>query len=954
MAQDAIHLLFDVEGGENLDSGSGKEILRQLTSIVNQINGSSRLPKINIEFNASGAIDALKKELAGVSGITGDLFNWDKTIFGDMNRQLASIAESSRRTMGGVGATFARVGSISETASQALEKLDEIFEAIPDGVGGSGKAIEKITKNIADLVDKLEDLQDIVGEISRKPTSVINNIIGDGKTEDLQRLELLKKKAQETIKTFEPLAALMDEAYSRGRIDSKLMNQLTPLSADVERLKSSSAENMLAISDAESAEEVKKIAQAYDALNGKLVQIYRTYNKSHNAEIFTLPDMSELRDAHNALVEYDKTVQSMAGGAQEVTPSTAEEQSILDKAQQINEACGAIEERLARLRQVIEATFDFGSIKPDISNVEAALEKLTEAAAKVKVTVVGGGNRQNGGGTSQEDAGKRKAQAVAFAKLNDAVREYFSLKRELSKVEKGVAQDGDKWKTEGKEGEVYEKRVARINELIDSLQTLGITSQSASRLFAQSDDEKKKSAESLGISLDQYEKILERVIETERRQGIDAEREASHQYDANAFKEKSAQLKEYFKLLKDLDKYKMKDGTLSGGAGKEFEGKDPYKVRIKLINECREALKELKIEFNDDGVVVKPTPKDIETQAKSLKMSAEEYRALIDLAVKNSREFAVAHEKNSASVQESWTKNAQKAHDYIQRLKDVGAHMNDNRVANLIDEVEKILAGGDTKNLTELQGKVSQLREAVVKSGADIETWGHKVSRALGSQLRSALAGFVTGIISKAIRDVYNNVVALDSAITDLQIATGKTREETAELVKEYSNLAKQLGATTAEVAKSADTWLRQGYSIEQTNTLIRNSTMLAKLGQMESAEAAKALTSAMKGYKVEVEDSIGIVDKFTAVDMEAAVSAGDIATAMAETAASADIAGVSMDRLIGYIATVAEVTQDGAESVGKEIAQQYGNILKVGNNIGQRLGTVKTEVTLCNKKSAA
>ena len=39
---------------------------------------------------------------------------------------------------------------------------------------------------------------------------------------------------------------------------------------------------------------------------------------------------------------------------------------------------------------------------------------------------------------------------------------------------------------------------------------------------------------------------------------------------------------------------------------------------------------------------------------------------------------------------------------------------------------------------------------------------------------------------------------------------------------------------------------------------------------------------------------------------------------------------------------------QDGAESVGKGIAQQYSNVLQVGNNIGQRPEVAETEVILC------
>lgn len=231
---------------------------------------------------------------------------------------------------------------------------------------------------------------------------------------------------------------------------------------------------------------------------------------------------------------------------------------------------------------------------------------------------------------------------------------------------------------------------------------------------------------------------------------------------------------------------------------------------------------------------------------------------------------------------------------------------------------------------------------------AKSHTLGNKIKETFNSKVLQSFAYALVGLLTGALRKVYTNVVELDSAITDLQIATGKTREETTKLVKSYADLAKQLGATMTEVTEGADTWLRQGYDVAETTQLISDSMMLSKLGQLESAEASKALTSAMKGYKVEVEDALSIVDKFTAVDMAAATSAGDIATAMAETAASANVAGVSMDRLIGYISTVAEVTQDGAESVGnfyKTLFARMGNV-KTGRFIdgetGERLNDVE------------
>lgn len=265
----------------------------------------------------------------------------------------------------------------------------------------------------------------------------------------------------------------------------------------------------------------------------------------------------------------------------------------------------------------------------------------------------------------------------------------------------------------------------------------------------------------------------------------------------------------------------------------------------------------------------------------------------------------------------------------------------------------------DDMSIEDKQAAVKKLNQEFINTQGQLkkiqretDTLGNKLKDTFTSKILQTFAYAIIGIATRALKQLYQNVVELDGAITDLQIASGKTREETEKLIKTYSKLAKQLGATTLEVAQSADTWLRQGYSIEEANTLIYASMMLSKLGQIESAEASKALTSAMKGYKMEVAEATDIVDKFTAVDMEAAVSAGDIATAMAETATSADIAGVSMNKLIGYIATVAEVTQDGAESVGTFYKTLFARMNQVaaGNFVdeetGESLNDVETVLT--------
>lgn len=415
---------------------------------------------------------------------------------------------------------------------------------------------------------------------------------------------------------------------------------------------------------------------------------------------------------------------------------------------------------------------------------------------------------------------------------------------------------------------------------------------------------------------------------------------ANTQQDAENYRNLTATVKQYYAALAEVEKIQMKSTAVSSSSGVWSTTDAQYDARIQKINQLKTQFDSLGVSVNAAGVVEM-------NSAQQLNIT-EEQRAMLLTQIQSAiTANGIAHEKSATQISATWDKNAAKVHEYILRMQDVASK--NAEVNALMTELNNLAASGNPQNLDELTTKFAQLQQKVRETNADVQTFGQKLSKTFGSQLRYMLTSMVYMKALQFIRDLYNNVVELDKAMTNLQIASGKTRAEIRELTKGYADLAKQLGATTAEVAESADTWLRQGYAAEETNTLIKNSTMLSKLGQMEAAEASKALTSAMKGYKVEVKDSIGIVDKFTAVDMEAAASAGDIATAMAETATSADIAGVSMDKLIGYIATVKEVTQDGAESVGtfyKTLFARMNNVAAgkfVDEETGESLNDVET-----------
>lgn len=200
----------------------------------------------------------------------------------------------------------------------------------------------------------------------------------------------------------------------------------------------------------------------------------------------------------------------------------------------------------------------------------------------------------------------------------------------------------------------------------------------------------------------------------------------------------------------------------------------------------------------------------------------------------------------------------------------------------------------------------------------------------------------------RSLQQIVQGAQKLDAVLTDLRIVTGNTREETLGLMTSYSQLGRELSASTSEVASAANSWLRQGYAISEVNDLISASMHLSKLGMIDSGKATEYLTSMLKGFKLEATDAMSVVDKLTKVDMVAATSAGDIAESLRQFATTAQLSGVDLDQAIAMATTIMDVSQAGASTVGtalKSMLSRFGNV-KAGAFTGLDLGDENGDVS--------
>lgn len=181
-------------------------------------------------------------------------------------------------------------------------------------------------------------------------------------------------------------------------------------------------------------------------------------------------------------------------------------------------------------------------------------------------------------------------------------------------------------------------------------------------------------------------------------------------------------------------------------------------------------------------------------------------------AARNAQQQLNAVFNNSTAMDKqslSYNKVIARITEYQAKFKDT--LKNTPALAAQLEELNRQLAGGTFVGTeSDAQNRFVQLTNDIRKAGGEAETLGQKIRRIFGEKLGYGIIASAAMMARRAVRELYTNVVELDNAVVNLQIATGKNREETKELVDTYSDLGRELGATTKEVANAADTWLNK------------------------------------------------------------------------------------------------------------------------------------------------
>lgn len=408
--------------------------------------------------------------------------------------------------------------------------------------------------------------------------------------------------------------------------------------------------------------------------------------------------------------------------------------------------------------------------------------------------------------------------------------------------------------------------------------------------------------------------------------------------DLNQFLKKDYKLKVHIddtskaELKKYIDQIMEAQGTAAKKATQQSTKQNPvmsntsWQTTLRGYDAAIERANKLKL-TNDNVAAAVDAVRQKMAALQQAKGTQQEYAArqgyedalvALEKLVSKQREMEVESSK-VARIQAQAALAQQNFNKYVEDLDPQATR----QYATAIAEIQRLLQQA-TSGVGRFDDAWAQAQNAIKKFKADMKSVGAEGGNIL-TYLEGKIKTFFTYVMANKITmtalgsltKIKDAVLDLNEAMTQLQIITGYNNEEAEKLLMTYNGMAQELGTTTTKVAEGAQDWLRQGYALNETNDLIRQSMALSIMGNMEASEATESITSALKGYSLAAKSASDIVDKFFAVDMAAATSSSKLAVALSKCAANAKLAGISMDDLIGQIAVVSSITQEAGESTG-------------------------------------
>lgn len=218
---------------------------------------------------------------------------------------------------------------------------------------------------------------------------------------------------------------------------------------------------------------------------------------------------------------------------------------------------------------------------------------------------------------------------------------------------------------------------------------------------------------------------------------------------------------------------------------------------------------------------------------------------------------------------------------------DIETWLNKNTSASeaLVSQIKKIqseINAADKTTFNNLEAQFKGLtREAQATGQVGLSTIDRlkKQFSNLGVYMSAAA---VISRITSGLRDMYNVVVKVDDALTELKKVSGASDAQLNITFENSKQNAKEYASSLSDMINATADWSRMGYSLPEAEELAKVSTLYKNVGDNIDIDTANnSLISTLQGFSDELEakDAESVIDKFNEVNKAASYYSNIIAS---------------------------------------------------------------------------
>lgn len=187
-------------------------------------------------------------------------------------------------------------------------------------------------------------------------------------------------------------------------------------------------------------------------------------------------------------------------------------------------------------------------------------------------------------------------------------------------------------------------------------------------------------------------------------------------------------------------------------------------------------------------------------------------------------------------------------------------------------------------------------------------------------------------LFKRAITQALNTVKELDATMTEAAVVTDFSVGDMWDKLPQYADQAQKLGVSINGLYQATTLYYQQGLKTEAAMKLGVETMKMAKIAGIESSEATKAMTAALRGFNMELNETSAtkVSDVYSKLAAITAADTNQIATAMSKTASIAASANMEFETTAALLAQIIETTQEAPETAGtalKTIVARFSEV---------------------------